>query len=79
MVVPLVLTALVLGVSLPAEITVEWDNAIATSKTTTTLQVVVNALLTRNSPIHDQTFQSLADLNADFVRFVPWFRTFLVL
>eukprot|EP01084_Bolivina_argentea_P178466 308505_1 len=58
--------------SITTEVTVDWNNVIATSKTTTTLQVVVNALLTRESPIHDQTFQSLAALNANFVRFVPW-------
>ena len=57
-----------------AQVSVDWTTVVATSKTTTTLQVVVNALLTRQSPIHDGTFKSLADLNADFVRFVPWFR-----
>ena len=57
-----------------AEVTVDWNSVIATSKTTTTLQVVVNSLLTRESPIHDQSFKSLGYLNADFVRFVPWYR-----
>ena len=52
---------------------IDWTNVIAISKTTTTLQVVSNALLTRQSGIHDETFKSLANLNADFVRFVPWY------
>eukprot|EP01084_Bolivina_argentea_P058520 106853_1 len=56
-----------------AQVSIDWSTVIATSKTTTTLQVVVNALLTRQSPIHDQTFKSLSNLNANFVRFVPWF------
>eukprot|EP01084_Bolivina_argentea_P058521 106854_1 len=56
-----------------AQVSIDWSTVIATSKTTTTLQVVVNALLTRQSPIHDQTFESLGNLNADFIRFVPWF------
>lgn len=51
---------------------VDWDHHLLTSKTTTTLQVVVNPLLDRKSPVHDQIFQSLADLEADYVRYVPW-------
>ena len=96
----LLLTVFIICVrSQTAQVTVDWNDVITISKTTTTLQVVVNvectttniyfdyvypcgspsmlyiqALLTRESPIHDETFKSLADLNADFVRFVPWFR-----
>ena len=65
---------IIAAVSQSAELSVDWNDVIAVSKTTTTLQVVVNALLTRQSPIHDETFRSLANLNADFVRFVPWYR-----
>jgi hypothetical protein len=43
------------------------------SKTTPTLQVVVNPLLRRGSPIHDRAFQALHDLQSDYVRFVPWY------
>ena len=75
MMLSLLLQLIVINVySRTSDVTVDWDNVTATSKTTTTLQVVVNALLTRQSPIHDQTFKSLSNLNADFVRFVPWFR-----
>eukprot|EP01084_Bolivina_argentea_P188618 324651_1 len=59
--------------SINATVSADWSSVIAISKTTTTLQVVVNALLTRQSPIHDQTFKSLAALNASFVRIVPWY------
>ncbi len=34
--------------------------------------MVVNPLITRSSPVHDQIFASLKALDADHVRFVPW-------
>jgi hypothetical protein len=52
---------------------VSWDTALNVSKTTPTLQVVVNPLLRRGSPIHGPAFQSLRDLGCDYVRYVPWF------
>jgi hypothetical protein len=42
------------------------------SKTTTTLQVVVNPPLRRDSKIHDTVYQSLRDMGTDYVRYVPW-------
>ena len=54
-------------------LTVNWKTAIATSKTIPTLQVVVNPMLKRGSPIHKSSFQALKGINADYVRFVPWF------
>ena len=54
------------------KIALDWDKLIATSKTTPTLQVVVNPMLRRGSPIHEQAFQALKDLQADYVRYVPW-------
>ncbi|HVX51857.1 MAG TPA: hypothetical protein VHB48_16970, partial [Chitinophagaceae bacterium] len=36
------------------------------------LQVVVNPPLRRGSSIHDQSFQALKNLGADYVRYVPW-------
>ncbi len=41
-------------------------------QSTPTLQVVVNPLLRRESPIHQRVFAALKDLQADHVRFVPW-------
>ena len=52
---------------------ISWNDTICTSKTITTLQVVCNSLLTRASPIHDQAWKSLSDLNAQFVRLAMWF------
>ena len=54
-------------------VSVDWDKTISESKTTPTLQVVVNPMLLRNSPIHEGSFKALKDLKADYVRFVPWF------
>ena len=52
--------------------TINWEKVIAVSKTTPTLQVVVNPPLRRGSNIHDPVFQALHNLGADFVRYVPW-------
>jgi hypothetical protein len=48
-------------------------NVVRVSKTTATLQVVVNPLIRRGSPIHDDVFRELRALSADYVRFVPWY------
>jgi hypothetical protein len=52
--------------------TVNWDKVERVSKTTATLQVVVNPPLRRGTPIHDRVFQGLRDLRCDYVRYVPW-------
>ncbi|KAH7350611.1 glycoside hydrolase superfamily [Rhexocercosporidium sp. MPI-PUGE-AT-0058] len=54
-------------------VTINWDVPIITSKTTNTLQVVVNPLLLRNSSIHSTAQASLSTIAADYIRFVPWF------
>lgn len=56
----------------PVQIAVRWDKVIQESRTTPTLQVVVNPPLRRGTPVHDNAFQALRDLGADFVRYVPW-------
>ena len=56
----------------PAKVAAHWDKITSVSKTTATLQVVVNPPLRRGSPIHDNAFKSLHDLQADYVRYVPW-------
>jgi hypothetical protein len=55
-----------------AKVTVNWDKVVMVSKTTPTLQVVVNPPLRRGSAIHDRVFQALHELGADYVRYVPW-------
>jgi len=54
------------------KVTVHWDHVTMQSKTTPTLQVVVNPPLRRGTPVHDNAFQALHDLGADYVRYVPW-------
>src|SRR5450631_2475557 len=56
----------------PAKVAAHWDKVTSVSKTTATLQVVVNPPLRRGSPIHDNAFKSLHDVQADYVRYVPW-------
>jgi Glycosyl hydrolases family 39 len=56
----------------PATVSVRWDKAIRVSQTTPTLQVVVNPPLQRGTSVHDNAFQALRDLGADYVRYVPW-------
>lgn len=52
--------------------TVNWNKVVTVSKTTPTLQVVVNPPLRRGSKIHDPVFLALHNLGADYVRYVPW-------
>ncbi|MBZ5653318.1 MAG: glycosyl hydrolase family 39, partial [Acidobacteriia bacterium] len=56
----------------PATVAAHWDKVTGVSKTTATLQVVVNPPLRRGSAIHDNAFKSLQDIQADYVRYVPW-------
>ena len=54
------------------KVDVHWDKITRTSRTTATLQVVVNPPLRRGSPIHDRVFSDLRTLGAEYVRYVPW-------
>jgi hypothetical protein len=56
----------------PVRVSAHWDKIIRVSETTPTLQVVVNPTLERGTPVHDNAFQALHDLGADYVRYVPW-------
>jgi hypothetical protein len=56
----------------PAEVKVNWAKAITVSKSTPTLQVVVNPQLLRGAKLHDPSFAALHALGADYVRYVPW-------
>ena len=54
------------------QVAIDWTKTIRVSRSTPTLQVVVNPPLRRGSPIHDQVFAALRDLGAENVRYVPW-------
>jgi hypothetical protein len=56
----------------PTSVSVDWSKVEMISRTTTTLQVVVNPPLRRGSSIHDGAFAAVHDLGADYVRYVPW-------
>ncbi len=56
----------------PVKVEVNWTAERRPLKTASTLQVVVNPLLRRGSPIHDASFTALKNLGADDVRYVPW-------
>jgi hypothetical protein len=56
----------------PIEVQADWDGARLESRTTASLQVVLNPLYRRESPIHARVFEALAKLEADEVRLVPW-------
>ena len=48
-----------------AKVAAHWDKVTSVSKTTATLQVVVNPPLRRGSSIHDNAFQTLKDIQGD--------------
>ncbi|MGB7434784.1 MAG: hypothetical protein WBW49_05130, partial [Candidatus Acidiferrum sp.] len=56
----------------PSKLSVDWNKTVRISKTTATLQVVVNPPLRRGTAVHDNAFRALHELQADFVRYVPW-------
>jgi hypothetical protein len=55
----------------PIAIHVDWSST-EPLRTVPTLQVVINPLLRRGSPIHDAAFADLKSLGADYVRFAFW-------
>ena len=68
----LVLTSTALGVACAQDLKISWDHVERISRTTPTLQVVVNPPLRRGSKIHDRVYSDLSKLRADYVRYVPW-------
>src|SRR5436305_11578363 len=66
------ITALAALAAENAKIDVQWDKVERVSKTTATLQVVVNPPLRPGSAIHDRVYSELQRSGADYVRYVPW-------
>jgi hypothetical protein len=54
------------------QVRVDWDKVDGVSRTTPTLQVVVNPELRRGAKLHDGAFDALRGLGAEYVRYVPW-------
>ncbi len=55
-----------------SQVKIDWTKTILVSRSTPTLQVVVNPPLRRDSKIHDPVYSALHDLGANNVRYVPW-------
>lgn len=55
----------------PVVIHVDWSST-EPLRTTPTLQMVVNPLLMRDSPIHNAAFAALKDLGTDYARLAFW-------
>src|SRR5579884_3536012 len=64
--------ATISSVCVAQKVEINWQKLESVSRTTTTLQVVVNPPLRRGSAIHDRVFSELKALGADYVRYVPW-------
>jgi len=54
------------------KLTVQWDKTTVVSKSTPTLQVVVNPPLRHGEPLSAASYQAVKELGADYVRYVPW-------
>lgn len=54
------------------DLKINWSKTVTQSRSTPTLQVVVNPELNRGSKLHDGSFAALKMLGADYVRYVPW-------
>jgi len=67
-----VATPVALHAQKPLQLTVHWDKTTVVSKSTPTLQVVVNPPLRRGEPLSAPSFKAVKDLGADYVRYVPW-------
>jgi Glycosyl hydrolases family 39 len=55
-----------------AKIEVNWNKAELISKTSATLQVVVNPPLHHGTTVSTNAYKALRELGADYVRYVPW-------
>lgn len=55
-----------------ATLTIDWQHPARTSHTEASYQIVVNPPLLRGSAIHDAAWQSVRDMRAPLVRYVPW-------
>ena len=54
------------------KVTIHWDKTTGISKSTPTLQVVVNPPLRPGEPLGKAAYKAVQDLGADYVRYVPW-------
>jgi len=55
-----------------ASLSIHWDKTVVVSKSTPTLQVVVNPPLRPGEPLSLASYKAVKELGADYVRYVPW-------
>jgi len=53
-------------------LTIHWDKVTVVSRSTPTLQVVVNPPLRPGEPLSAASYKAVKELGADYVRYVPW-------
>jgi Glycosyl hydrolases family 39 len=68
----LALTAAALHGQPAPKLTIHWDKFTVVSKSTPTLQVVVNPPLRPGEPLGEAAYKAVKELGADYVRYVPW-------
>lgn len=56
----------------PLELKIAWGKTTVVSRSTPTLQVVVNPPLRPGQPLGAASYAALKELGADYVRYVPW-------
>jgi len=56
----------------PASLTIHWNKTTVISRSTPTLQVVVNPPLRPGEPLSAASYKAVKELGADYVRYVPW-------
>ena len=56
----------------PVQLTIHWDKITVVSKSTPTLQVVVNPPLRHGELLSTASYRAVKELGADYVRYVPW-------
>jgi hypothetical protein len=66
------LTAATLHAQQSLDLKIRWDKTVVVSKSTPTLQVVVNPPLRPGQALNASSYQALKELGADYVRYVPW-------
>jgi hypothetical protein len=54
------------------QLNIHWDKTTVVSKSTPTLQVVVNPPLRPGEPLSAASYKAVKELGADYVRYVPW-------
>jgi len=54
------------------DLSIHWDKTTVVSKSTPTLQVVVNPPLRHGEPLSIASYRAVKELGADYVRYVPW-------